>query len=324
MLGKLYYGTLHTAGITTLARRLRQGALVLCYHNVVPRPDHLPPFGEPGLHLPVDRFTAQVHWLKDHYTVVSLRELVDRLENGRPVRGLAAITFDDGYAGAFTFAWPLLRALDLPATMFIVGRAPDRPAVFWWDHPVVLNGTPPDDRDHRLFALSGDRAVILRDARAGAVADGPVPSTHLPADWSVVAQGAAAGLDLGAHTMTHRTLTQLGETDLAHEIARSRDVIEERTGWRPRFFAYPYGIWDGRVHQAVRRAGYRGAVTLEYGLNTAGIDTCMLRRVNVPAFISSPAFAGWAAGIRPRSSAHSPNPRLESLEIPSPQTSVGR
>ncbi len=321
MLGKLYYGTLHTAGITTLARRLHQGALVLCYHNVVPRSDRLPPLGEPGLHLPVDRFTAQVHWLKDHYSVVSLRELVDRLENGRPVRGLAAITFDDGYAGAFTLAWPLLRGLELPATMFIVGRAPDRPAVFWWDHPAVLR-TPPDDRDHRLLALGGDRAVILRDARAGAVAD--VPSTHLPADWPVVARGAAAGLDLGAHTMTHRTLTMLGETDLAHEIARSRDVIEERTGRRPEFFSYPYGIWDGRVHQAVRRAGYRGAVTLDYGLNTGGIDTCMLRRVNVPASISSLAFAGWAAGIRPRLSAHSPNPRFESLEVPSPQTSVGR
>jgi peptidoglycan/xylan/chitin deacetylase (PgdA/CDA1 family) len=253
---------------------------------------------------------------------VALRELVDRLENGRSVRGLAAITFDDGYAGAFTFAWPLLRALDLPATMFIVGRAPDRPAVFWWDHPGVLNETAADDRDHRLFAMGGDRAVILRDARAGAATD--IPSTHLPADWSVVARGAAAGLDLGAHTMTHRTLTLLGETELAHEIARSRDVIEERTGWRPKFFAYPYGIWDGRVHDAVRRAGYRGAVTLEYGLNTAGTDTCLLRRVNVPAFISSPAFAGWAAGIRPRSAAHRPNPRLESLEIPGPQASVGR
>jgi peptidoglycan/xylan/chitin deacetylase (PgdA/CDA1 family) len=322
MLGKLYYGTLHAAGITTLARRLRQGALVLCYHNVVPPPDRLPPFGDPGLHLPVERFTAQVYWLKDHYSVVSLRELVDRLENGRSVRGLAAITFDDGYAGAFTFAWPLLQELDLPATMFIVGRAPDHPALFWWDHPAVVPEDTPAMRDHRLLALGGDRAVIMRDARADDLAD--VPSTHLPVDWSVVALEGVAGLDLGAHTLTHRTLTRLTDAELAHEIGRSRDVIEEHTGRRPEFFSYPYGIWDERVRQAVRRSGYRGAVTLDYGLNTAGIDPYALRRVNVPASISPPAFAGWAAGIRPRSSAHSPNPRFESLEIPSPQASVGR
>src|SRR5690349_445747 len=120
MLGDLYYGTLRGLGITTLARHLRHGALVLCYHNVVAHAGGKPPSGDPGLHLPLDRFTPQVHWLKDHYSVISLRELVARLETGRSVRGLAAITFDDGYAGALTIAWPLLRTLGLPATMFIV------------------------------------------------------------------------------------------------------------------------------------------------------------------------------------------------------------
>lgn len=301
MLGDLYYRTLHNAGITTLARRLRHGALVLCYHNVVPRSPSLQPFGDPGLHLPLEQFAAQVHWLKDHYTVVPLRDLVARLATGGSVRGLVAITFDDGYSGAFTFAWAVLRNLGLPATMFIVAGAVGRPALFWWDHPAVVQTDSHGARDRLLLALGGDRELVLNDAGAAAVVPPPdLPATHLPADWSVISKASAAGLDLGAHTLTHRTLTQLDAAELAREVEEPSDTIEEHTGVRPDLFSYPYGIWDARVRDAVRQAGYRGAVTLDYGLNTAGIDACQLRRINVPASISSRAFAAWAAGMRPR------------------------
>jgi peptidoglycan/xylan/chitin deacetylase (PgdA/CDA1 family) len=248
----------------------------------------------------VERFTAQAHWLTDHYTVVPLRELVARIEAGSVVRGLAAITFDDGYVGAFTYAWPLLRDLGLPATMFIVAGVPSRPTVFWWDHPAVVHADSPGARERRLLSLCGDRDVIIKDAAA---AEGPppdMPVTHLPADWAVVTKAAAAGLDLGAHTITHRTLTTLSDAELARELAAPRHIIRDHTGVQPVCFSYPYGIWDARVREAVRRAGYRAAVTLDYGLNPVGTDVCELRRINVPASISAPAFAAWAAGIRPR------------------------
>jgi len=296
MLGDLYYGALSGSGITTLARRLRHGALILCYHNVV---DHSGAIGDEALHLPLDRFTAQMYWLKDHYTVVSLRELVDRLESRKSVRGLAAITFDDGYTGAFAFAWPLLQDLELPATMFIVAGAPSNRPVFWWDHPDIVRANANGARNRRLLSLGGDSTLVLADAEASAIAE--LPPTHMPADWSVIRKAAAEGLDIGAHTVTHRTLTMLDDSDLGIEVATSSDIISHLTAVRPNFFSYPYGIWDGRVRDAVRRAGYRAAVTLDFGLNRLGTDACELRRINVPASISNPAFAGWAAGIRPRS-----------------------
>jgi peptidoglycan/xylan/chitin deacetylase (PgdA/CDA1 family) len=296
MLGDLYYETLSSAGITALARRLRQGALVLCYHNVVDRIDAI---GDQALHLPLDRFTAQMEWLKAHYTVVPLGDIVDRLGAVRPVRGLAAITFDDAYAGAFSFAWPLLRDLGLPATMFVVAGAPSNRPAFWWDHPDVARTNSNGARSRRLLSLRGDSTLVLADAGAGSAAD--LPATHLPADWSTIRNAAAEGLDIGAHTVTHRTLTTLDDPELAMEVATSSDIIRDLAGVRSGFFSYPYGIWDARVRDAVRRAGYRAAVTLDFGLNRLGTDPCELRRINVPASISNSAFAGWAAGIRPRS-----------------------
>jgi peptidoglycan/xylan/chitin deacetylase (PgdA/CDA1 family) len=297
MLGDLYYGAIQNVGITTLARRLRQGALVLCYHNVVPHSAR-DSFGDPGLHLPLTQFTAQVEWLKNHYRVIPLGELVSRLTSGRSVRGLATITFDDAYAGALTVAWPLLRTLGLPATVFVVADAPEHRSLFWWDHPAVTRGNGAGSRERRLLSLGGDARRVLEDAGAMALRD--VPVTHLPADWPLITGQAAAGLDLGAHTLSHRTLTTLDDAELARELGDAGTLIEERTGIRPVAFSYPYGIWDARVRDAVRRAGYRSAVTLDYGLNPSGIDPCELRRVNVPASISLPAFAGWTAGMRPQ------------------------
>lgn len=297
MLGDLYYGALRGLGVTALARHLSQGALVLCYHNVVPAPNGKPSFGDPGLHLSLDRFRAQIHWLKDRYRVIPLRELVARLEGGQSMRGLAAITFDDAYTGALTLAWPLLRELGLPATMFIVAEAPAGRTPFWWDHPDIAKQGAASTRTRRLFDLRGDRGMILNSV--GATEAVGLPATHMPAGWEALRSQANGGLDLGAHTLTHRTLTRLGDRDLQRELEHPRDLIEERIGIRPDSFSYPYGIWDKRVLDATRRAGFAAAVTLEFGLNKPRTDPLALRRVNVPASISGAAFANWAAGMGP-------------------------
>src|SRR2546426_12466296 len=78
------------------------------------------------------------------------------------------------------------------------------------------------------------------------------------------------------------------------------EVIRARAGVAPAFFAYPYGVWDDRVRDAVRTAEYRGAVTLGYGLVGAHANPWALPRVNVPASIPRSAFQVWTAGLHPR------------------------
>ena len=160
MLRSAYYAALQTLGLPALARRLRDGGVILCYHNVAPTGD-APLSGEPGVHLSLEKFASQVEWLARHYDVVPLHELLDRLAARRPLRDLAAITFDDGYRGVFEHAWPLLLELGLPATVFVVADAPETGDPFWWDHPAAAQRATPELREHWLKDLRGDGAGII-------------------------------------------------------------------------------------------------------------------------------------------------------------------
>jgi peptidoglycan/xylan/chitin deacetylase (PgdA/CDA1 family) len=297
-LASLGYAALQLAGVTKVARRLRRGGLVLCYHNVIPDAD-AGIWSGLGLHMPLATFARQMQWLAANYAVVPLQDLVVRLAAGESLRGTAAITFDDAYTGVFEHAWPLLQDLQLPATVFVVAQAPESDADFWWDHPDVLRVASDAQRRRWLTDLRGDGAAIVASLGINGGAVTRPPRSCRPADWQTISGAAEAGLTIGAHSATHRALSTLGGSDLRSEVIASRDTIARHTGTTPEFFAYPYGLSSPHVREVVRAAGYRAAFTLDHGHNVSGVDQWALGRLNVPAGITDAAFDAWTAGIHP-------------------------
>jgi peptidoglycan/xylan/chitin deacetylase (PgdA/CDA1 family) len=76
----------------------------------------------------------------------------------------------------------------------------------------------------------------------------------------------AAGWELDAHTITHPDLTHVDDARLWQEVDGSRLQLERMFHVAVDFFCYPSGRYTGRVVDAVRRAGYLGATTTNYGL----------------------------------------------------------
>jgi peptidoglycan/xylan/chitin deacetylase (PgdA/CDA1 family) len=292
-----YYSGLRALGVTALSRRLRGSGLILCYHNVVASQNER--VGDPGLHMPRARFERQMRWLADHYEVVSLSEFTDRLTSGASLRSLAAVTFDDGYTGVFEYGVPILEALRIPATVFLVAERVGRSAGFWWDQPHIIKRATPKRRDKWLKDLRGDDAAIKSENRCATEAS--LPASHRPAGWALIRTCMSGGrIDLGAHSATHRSLPTLTNDELQYEIVVTRANLQRATGLWPKFFSYPYGQWDPRVRAIVHSSGYRAAVTLDGGLNSSFADPWALKRINVPAGISAPAFQAWTAGLQPR------------------------
>lgn len=304
MLGPFGYHLLRTLGAPALARALQRGGVILCYHNVVATAEPNGA-GDVSLHLPLPAFRRQIDWLVSRYRVISLHELITRLEARESLRGVAVLTFDDAYRGVFEHAWPVLRQLRLPATVFVVAEAPAQGRLFWWDQPAVRAAATPERRRRWLDELRGDGPSILRSLAASPAparpSDSPrLPGAQTPADWSTIRQAAAEGLAVGVHSLTHRSMPALSDAELIGELVQSREIVEREIGNTPECFAYPYGRWDARVRTAVGSAGYRAAVSLDYGLNGMQADVLALRRVNVPAGISDATFQAWVAGLRLR------------------------
>jgi peptidoglycan/xylan/chitin deacetylase (PgdA/CDA1 family) len=67
---------------------------------------------------------------------------------------------------------------------------------------------------------------------------------------------AAAGMELGAHSVSHPDLRTLDDIALEAELGESRSAIEEITGKPCRTMAYPYGLFDERVRDSAAAAGY--------------------------------------------------------------------
>jgi peptidoglycan/xylan/chitin deacetylase (PgdA/CDA1 family) len=95
---------------------LRNAAVVVAFHRVdnADRSDTLT--------VDVRMFERYCMFFRRHFRVVSLREIVQKLERGLEPNRELAITFDDGYRDNYDNAMPVLEKLSLPATFFVVSQ----------------------------------------------------------------------------------------------------------------------------------------------------------------------------------------------------------
>ncbi len=135
---------------------------------------------------------------------ISLREAVAHHDaNGTWPEKSVALTFDDGFANFHDVGLPVLEQHNFSATMFLVSGYMGKHND--WSKPPAKLGRRP----------------ILTWSQAGAI--------------------AAAGIEIGSHTVTHPDLRSCTKEGIAQELNASKTEIEERLGLKVECFAYPYG-----------------------------------------------------------------------------------
>ncbi|HJV26275.1 MAG TPA: polysaccharide deacetylase family protein [Aromatoleum sp.] len=98
---------------------------------------------------------------------------------------------------------------------------------------------------------------------------------------NVLREMAASGMEVGSHTVTHARLPQLDDRHLDDEVSNSKAALEDMLGREVQSFAYPYGLFDERCEEAVRRAGYRAACTTRTGWALRDRNPMQLRRLSI-------------------------------------------
>jgi peptidoglycan/xylan/chitin deacetylase (PgdA/CDA1 family) len=91
------------------------------------------------------------------------------------------------------------------------------------------------------------------------------------------------GVEVGAHSITHPHLDELGAATLKEEIEGSKARLEDLLGEPLTSFAYPYGAFDPRVRGAVISAGFGSAAAVKNAISHRQDDPWAIARWTIRA-----------------------------------------
>lgn len=308
----------HAGGLALTRWRHRGGLRILMYHR----------FGDRAA------LARQCAHIRRYYHPVSMASVAEWLHAGRSLPSYAlAITVDDGYQDFQEAGYPVFAEHGIPVTVYLVTDFLDGKSWLWFDRfrhafrqacvSSVSIETPSGNRLHfdlgrdaagraaagqKLADLAvswsaADRRKLAADLPRLLQADMPdqAPPECRPMSWDAVRALASAGVEFGAHTKTHPILSSLNDPDeLRDEIAGSKARIETELDRPVLHFCYPNGKQRDigpAAAEAVRAAGMRTAVTAEPGLNLAGQDAFLLRRIGADPGHDEMYFARSLAGL---------------------------
>ena len=306
----------------------RYGVYLLSYHHVVANgnPDAL------GHHVSAERFEEQIRFLKKWFDIVSLGQALKLMDQAPLLRDYVAITFDDGYADNYRIAFPILRKLEVRATIFLITGLVGTNQLPWYDEckvylkhlahrrfPNLQNNSAYDTIlrlrkfliDQAPIDVKTERAVnflkiVDNDARQKVLDwlrahfNDPKGDTSpfQIMTWGQARQMAEHGIAFGSHTVNHPILTRLGSEEMHEELRVSKETIEHELKTRCDFFAYPNGSdndYNPRIIESLRALGYRSACTQSFGSNRPGSDSFLLKRIgvgNIPPYVLAAKLSG--------------------------------
>jgi len=293
MIGRLLFKLASPAGIKA---RLS----ILIFHRVLPEPDPLFP---DEMH--AERFDAVCGWLARWFQVLPLDEAVRRLQDRSLPARAACITFDDGYADNHSVALPILQRHGLTSTFFIATGFLDGGRM--WNDSIIesIRGCRSEALDLESLGLGrhalssvGQRRVAI-ESLIGQIKYRPVDErirlgaelaaragVQLPDDLMMnsgdVQAMHRAGMQIGAHSVSHPILARLPDDAARREITQSKRFLENLLDTRIGLFAYPNGKpgedYSPRTVELVREAGFDAAVSTAIGTSRSGDDMFQLRR----------------------------------------------
>ncbi len=277
--------------------QMHRGFTALMYHRVLPDEEALRyPFR--SLAMPKSAFAAQMNWLAEHFTVLPMRECVEKqtasVQRDKP---LVAVTFDDGYIDNATIAAPILEDAGLRGTFFITSEFVSTGEPLWFDRLALAYQTLEATElrvtvskalqvESPSFATLADWMAFAKDRTANerdALLEGfsTAESSRESMNIDQLRALHTSGHEIGAHTCTHPLLPDCEDAALSAELCDSKRELEAWIDAEVPGFAYPNGDHDERVTSATRSAGYAYACTTSPGLNAPEGDPFTLTRLDV-------------------------------------------
>ncbi|MCK4589168.1 MAG: polysaccharide deacetylase family protein [Nanoarchaeota archaeon] len=224
---------------------------------------------------------------------------------------------DDGYLSNYSLAYPILKKLNIPATIFLTTSFVNQKEFLWMDRvEYALALARPNhyrlnvhdqkllldlrNDDLKLKSLKKIKSLIKSEPqglRLKFIAElesllknkltlnEKTPEIYLPLDWHQVQKMVEKELvSIGGHTHTHAILTKCSPKELKKELSLAKKIIEKNIKIKLLPFAYPNGTvkdFNKQIQSYLKQLNYSCALTTMSGFNNKKTDLFELRRIAV-------------------------------------------
>jgi peptidoglycan/xylan/chitin deacetylase (PgdA/CDA1 family) len=290
---------------------------ILMYHRVLPEKE-IEKWLQPGMFVLTNTFRNHIDFLKRHFSIVPLSDLLVRRLKGfqsPDQKPFCAITFDDGWNDFYAQAFPVLVAEQVPATVFLPTDFIGTETWFWTDRlGFILSRLGQIAKGSALaISLTSSHARVLMSLKGSFESRleaairylklypvGDIektldelsslsgmqfyPNGRVFLAWEEVREMKRSGLIIyGSHTCSHQILTTLNDSKVQQELERAREKLLQENVADPSFipFSYPNGNFNENITQMAQKTGYHLAVTTEGGWNTLQSSLYSLKRIPV-------------------------------------------
>lgn len=250
-------------------------------------------------------FRWEMELLADCFNVLPLHDAIKIMKTERMPPRAVSITFDDGYRSTHDLALPILKELNLPATVFITTGYMEE-GNMWNDRIIEAVRRLPygiynlsetgmgvytiqtlEDRKIAILKLTENSKYLPPKERLDLTLllehfAGEIPSQAHMLTREMVCTLAQQGIEIGGHTITHPILTSLEDESARYEIEGGKQQLEQIIGKPVRLFAYPNGKvgmdYDERHVAMAKEAGFDAAFTTAIGAARHSQDLFQLPR----------------------------------------------
>tara|TARA_R110000751_G_scaffold96296_1_gene187916 strand:+ start:161 stop:1147 length:987 start_codon:yes stop_codon:yes gene_type:complete len=241
-----------------------------------------------------DDLEKHLSFIKHNFEIIDQKHFIDLVNNGQVVnKKLAYITFDDGYLDNYELAFPILSAMNIPATFFVATGLIESKVIPWWDE---ISWHIKQSNLNELRLPSWNKTIVLSGKTINKgiqVVLSQFKSTPIPIEaqlvelreitglvlsnyvseflsWENIAEMDSAGMTIGAHSHSHRIFSSLSAKELSHELSHAKMLLEDKLTSKVLSISYPVGnasTYNKYMFDEIESQGYQLAFSFRYFIN---------------------------------------------------------
>src|SRR3989344_4670599 len=232
-----------------------------------------------------DAFRGHLDFLKNHYQIVRLDELVACKKEKKDMEKYCSIVFDDGIADHYENAFPELMARGISAFFFPIASVFDGKAPVTIKMHVVFSVT---DRKRIADSLENYIKEGFADSLfSEIVKDEKEFCKRFFMQSEQLKEMHKAGMGIGVHGYHHNSLKFMTPMEQKDDIIKARDIVENIINDKVEAFSYPFGDCDNHSLDILRDAGFRYGVFYDSRRVSLGNDDLLLSMGEYDNFFKS-------------------------------------